>query len=391
MGFGGDINLTSADLLLKRWTTNRGQPNTLNMRMLKILVVFTLTIGIAVACDGASSQQPQNPATAPGAPPTGQKHHHTEDGFRNYPPVPDDPIPSVGFIVRRLVSMISPRQTLPNHTISEAETLTNYRALSGRNTITWLGHSTFLVRIDGVTILTDPFLGERAGIFPRFVEPGISVDKLPKIDVMIVSHNHFDHLDKFTIEALTHRKDMKIFVPLRLCPFFTERGYDSVVEMDWWDTATVNGFRLTALPAVHESGRGITDENKTLWISWELDSPAGIIYFAGDTGYSDTIFKQIGNSFKGFDLTFLPIGAYAPRDSQGITHTTPKEAVRIGTDIGAGTLIGMHWGTIALSDEPIDEPPMKFNSAGKNTGLAEQNIWLFKIGETREIIQSSIR
>lgn len=358
-----------------------------SLMSLPFLGVATLLI---LACIPGHSQS--NDSTISAIQPIrslGHRPHHADGGFRNFPPTPEDPFPGVGFILRRLRTILLPGSVPPGHSLSEDEALARYRALKGRNTITWLGHATFLIRINGVTILTDPFLTRRAGIIPRSVPPGIAVERLPEIDVIIVSHNHYDHLDASTVEALSNKERIKVFVPLALGAFFTERGYRKVTELDWGDDARHSRIRFTALPAVHGSGRGFTDENKTLWASWAIESSTLRFYFAGDTGYSPTLFKEIGRRFGHFNAAFLPIGGYAPRESQAILHATPAEAVTIGQEVGASILIAMHWGTIELSDEPFAEPVQRFRRAAEKAGFSKQTAWVMRIGETRVFPVSS--
>jgi len=222
----------------------------------------------------------------------------------------------------------------------------------------------------------------------RFVKPGIGIKHLPPVDIIIVSHNHYDHLDAGVIKALPNKNNIHVFVPLGLKNFFTERGYTHVHELDWNESFLLYNIRMTALPSVHYSGRGLTDKNKTLWCSWAICSPSGRYYFVGDTAYSSTIFKKIGNKFKSFDLAMVTIGTYGNRKYGVNNHTTPEEAVRLGMDINSKFFVGMHWGTIEQSDEPPWEPPKRFSEAGLKAGISEKRIWIMKIGETRLLPKS---
>ena len=203
---------------------------------------------------------------------------------------------------------------------------------------------------------------------------------------MIVSHNHYDHLDDETIRSLKNIETIHVVVPLGLKSFFTERGYKKVTELDWGESVAIGNIELTSLPAVHDSARSTYDRNKTLWSSWAIESPDRKVFFVGDTGYSEIIYRRIGEKYGSFDYAILPIGAYEPRKLMWMSHVTPEEAVSIGADVRANTLIASHWGTVSsLSDEPPFEPPKRFKKAGAENGFSEQEIWVMKVGETRPL------
>jgi len=179
---------------------------------------------------------------------------------------------------------------------------------------------------------------------------------------------------------------------LGLKPFFVERGYSNVTELDWGKSISIDGVELTSLPAVHDSARSTDDHNQTLWASWAIESSENRIIFIGDTGYSDTIFGEIGKEYSSFDYAILPIGAYEPRELMWMSHVTPEEAIAIGHDVHANTLIASHWGTVSsLSDEPTWEPPKRFIEAGLNKHFSEEALWVMKIGETRLFHKVSYR
>jgi N-acyl-phosphatidylethanolamine-hydrolysing phospholipase D len=219
----------------------------------------------------------------------------------------------------------------------------------------------------------------------RYVNPGLSPENLPPIDIILVSHNHYDHLDSDFIESLNNKDDIQVFVPLKLKSFFSERNYENIHELDWYETDSIYNFRFTSLPTVHYSGRGIGDKNKSLWCSWAISSSSGQYYFIGDSAYSPTIFKEIGKKFGRFDLAMVTIGTYGNRKYGVNNHTTPEEAVTIGKEINAKALLGIHWGTINLSDEDPWEQPNRFEEAAKKSGYSSEDIWIFKIGETRKL------
>ncbi len=275
------------------------------------------------------------------------------------------------------------------HALPEAEAIRLFNSFDG-NRIIWLGHASFLIKNSGKTILTDPFLSEYASPVSwagprRFVPPGISIDNLPSINIIVVSHNHYDHLDDKTIRGIREKEKIHVVVPLGLKAFFIERGYTNVTELDWNESISIDDLQISALPSVHNSARSTNDKNQTLWAAWAINSLTCKTLFVGDTGYSDTLFKNIGNQLGPFDYAILPIGAYEPREVMWMSHITPEEAVTIGKEVMASTLIASHWGTISMSDEPTFEPPQRFKDSGKNNGFLEKSLWIMKIGETREI------
>ncbi|MDF1685716.1 MAG: MBL fold metallo-hydrolase [Parvibaculaceae bacterium] len=263
--------------------------------------------------------------------------------------------------------------------------------------ITWLGHASFLFQQSGYTVLTDPYLTSYAGpagLGPkRFVKSGIPIADLPPIDVLVVSHNHYDHLDERALAKLSGKETMLVIVPLKLGAFFTERGFRNVVELDWYEHHDLppkttdpadEGLRVTALPVVHWSRRVGFDTNTTLWAGFGFKSSDHNLFFGGDSGYGD-IFSEIGKAYGPFDTALIGIGAYDPRVMMAASHATPEEAVQIGLDLRARQLVGMHWGTVVLTSEPPFEPPERFLAAGAAQGIAPENLWIMKIGETRPL------
>lgn len=320
---------------------------------------------------------------------SGKPAHHTADGFRNYPPFePTGANLGFEFYWKRFKSSFNLPDVPPNHFLPTESALARYREHENENSVTWIGQSTLLIKLDGKTILTDPFFKKHAAPFDfgpqRYVDPGIPQNQLPPIDIIIVSHNHYGHLDADFIAGLPNRESVAVYVPLRLGSFFTERGYKNVHELDWYESKTVGGIQVTALPCVHYSSRGIGDKNKTLWCAWALTHTSKNYFFLGDSAYSPVIFKNIGETFEGFDLAFVTIGTYGNRKYGVNNHTNPEEAVAIGKEIKARALMGIHWGTIDLSEEDPWEPPERFKAAARKAGYTPDDIWLFKIGETRK-------
>ena len=257
-------------------------------------------------------------------------------------------------------------------------------------TLTWIGHATLLIQIKGVNILTDPHLTQRASPFSfagpkRYTAPGLLIEDLPIIDLILISHNHYDSLDKLTIKSLYERqpdKHPKIFVPLKLKQWFLDLGIKNVTELDWQESAIFGEWEIHAVPVQHWSSRTPFDRNKTLWAGWVLETEEFRFFFAGDTGYSKD-FKNLGDQFGHFDLAAIPIGAYEPRWFMKAAHVNPEEAVMIHQDINARYSVGIHWGTFILSDEPVNEPPIRLHAALEKEGISKEKFFVMKHGETK--------
>lgn len=254
--------------------------------------------------------------------------------------------------------------------------------------LTWLGHASFLMRLNGKVILTDPYLTRYAGpagLGPkRYVKSGIAIGDLPPVDYLVVSHNHYDHLDERALARLPGKDRMTVIVPLRLGEFFTARGFKNVVELDWHDAFEGEGVKITALPVVHWSRRSGFDTNRTLWAGFSFKAERHHVFFGGDSAYGP-VFEEIGKAYGPFDTALIGIGAYEPRVMMAASHANPEEAVAIGRDIGAKRLVGMHWGTVVLTAEPPFEPPERFMKAGRESGYTNHDLWIMAIGETRDL------
>jgi N-acyl-phosphatidylethanolamine-hydrolysing phospholipase D len=251
--------------------------------------------------------------------------------------------------------------------------------------ITWIGHSTMLVRMDGVTFLTDPIFSDRASPVPfagpkRLVPPGVPLSELPRIDFVLISHDHYDHADAASIAALAAR-GARFIVPLGLGPLVRENG-GMAVELDWWEDTSVGNVVVHCVPAQHFCARSLTDGNRRLWAGWVVEGPTRRFYHAGDTGYFDG-FAEIGRRLGPIDLAAIPIGAYAPAAIMHSVHLNPEEAVQAALDLHARRVVAMHFGTFDLTDEPPDEPPRRFHAAATQLGLDPEHAWTLNIGETR--------
>lgn len=258
-------------------------------------------------------------------------------------------------------------------------------------TLTWIGHSTFLLQVDGVNVLTDPHFTLRASPLsfagPRRHTPvPMPLEKLPPIDIVVISHNHYDHLDRDTVRHLnTQPGGAPLFlVPLGLKRWFADQGIARVTELDWWDRHDHAGLALHLTPIQHWSQRTLWDRNRTLWGSWVIDHPSLRVYFGGDFGYSRDL-ADIGARFGPFDLALLPIGAYEPRWFMQVMHVNPDEAVQAHRDLRARHSVGMHWGTFRLTDELLDEPPRKLDHALARAGLSAADFSVMRHGETRRL------
>ncbi len=259
-------------------------------------------------------------------------------------------------------------------------------ALAENPSITWIGHATFLVRMDGVTFLTDPMFSERASPVPfagpkRLVPPGVPLDALPRVDFATLSHDHYDHTDLDSIAALVKRGTR--FVAGLGMGDLVRRFGGEVIELDWWQSATIGAVTIHCVPAQHFSGRTLFVNDRRLWAGFVVEGPSRRFYHAGDTGYFDG-FRQIGARFAPIDLAAVPIGAYEPNaDIMRFVHVNPEEAAQAARDVGAARVVGMHWGTFDLTDEPLDEPPRRFHDAGTKVGFDADRIWTLRVGETR--------
>jgi len=276
-----------------------------------------------------------------------------------------------------------------NHVVEREKVLENLEKYKNDNYIAWIGHATFLIKLGNTTIITDPLFSKNSGplLFgpKRYVESAIKLNEIPKTDLFLLTHNHYDHLDYSTVRDFPHKKS-KVLVPLKLSKYFTRNGFKDVNELDWYDEIKVNDLKITFLPAVHWSKRTLTDTNKTLWGNFLIEYKDKKVFFACDTGYGD-VYKDLGKKYGPIDLTFINIGAYdfRPMFEKSVYHTNPEEALNIAQDLKSKKVIGMHWGTVVLSLEPIMEPPIRFKANAEKYGYKKEDAILFKIGEVQKL------
>ncbi|XP_004548284.4 N-acyl-phosphatidylethanolamine-hydrolyzing phospholipase D isoform X1 [Maylandia zebra] len=260
--------------------------------------------------------------------------------------------------------------------------------------VTWLGHATVLVEIDGVNVLTDPIFSQRASPIQymgpkRFRGPPCTVEQLPRIDAVVISHSHYDHLDAGSVASLNARfgGELRWFVPMGLMDWLMKMGCENVMELDWWEENCVPGHddvTFVCTPSQHWSKRTAWDDNKSLWSSWTVLGPDHRFFFAGDTGYCSS-FAEIGRRFGPFDLAAIPIGAYLPRDVMKGQHVDPEEAVQIHEDLQARQSVAIHWGTFALAYEYYLDPPLRLREALEQKGLKPDCFFTLHHGESRLI------
>ena len=278
-----------------------------------------------------------------------------------------------------------------DHIVPRDKVLKDLHQNKDSDYIVWIGHATFLIKLGDTTIITDPVFSKNTGPLTfgpkRYVDPAIKLDEVPKTDLLLLTHNHYDHLDASAIRNFPH-KNTKVLLPLKLSKYF--KRFKDVNELDWYDEIQVNkDIKVTLLPAVHWSKRSLWDTNKTLWGNFLIEYKGKKILFASDTGYGN-IYKELGNKYGPIDVTFINIGAYnfypmMPVKDKSIYHTNPEEALQIGKDLNSKKVVGMHWGTVVLSLEPIMEPPKRFKDSAKDFGYSKDDAIIFKIGELKKL------
>jgi N-acyl-phosphatidylethanolamine-hydrolysing phospholipase D len=289
------------------------------------------------------------------------------------------------FFVRRITASLVGARGKPPPIVPVDEALID--AVQGEQgySLTWVGHSTFLVQMGGVRFLTDPTWSNTASplrVGPtRFVEPGLDLDAVGHIDFVVISHNHYDHMDIGTLQALSDA-GTKFYVPLANRETLLRHGIAPVVELDWWQSEMVGDAEVHCVPARHWSRRGITDMDRALWSGWVVRVGDRVLYFAGDTGVFPG-FSEIARRLGPIDLAAMPIGAYEPRAMMAPAHLNPEEAIDAVVALDARHSVAMHFGTFDLSDEALGEPPERFRASSLAAGRGPEADWVLAIGETR--------
>ncbi len=359
----------------------------------------------------SSTSAPEpSPPEPESRPPERPSHHRPEGGYRN--PWPGGDVrggrDALKWMAQRIKSGNAFRRDRPRFAMSTPG-FERPRAPADMLTATWVGHSTVLLQLGTVTVLTDPIWSRRASPFPllgprRHVRAGVKLSELPAVDAVLVSHNHYDHLDAATVRRLNRRiPDLSWVSPLGLEPWLRKRGVRNAWELDWWDTLHVSGATVTAVPARHFSARGLDDRFATLWCGYVVEADGWRVLFCGDSAMHDD-WRLIGERLGPFDAMLIPIGAYDPRWFMEAVHMNPEEAVATYGAVSAGSeprgappagkvtaarqppvMLPIHWGTFKLTDEPLDEPPTRLRSAWEKASLDADSLWLMQHGETRRL------
>jgi L-ascorbate metabolism protein UlaG (beta-lactamase superfamily) len=254
---------------------------------------------------------------------------------------------------------------------------------SGAPVAVWIGHATWALRLGGKVIVTDPVWSKTlSGVVPRLVQPGVALEDMPPVDVVLVTHDHRDHMDLPTLGKLGGSP--LYIVPIGNGPRIARLGHPNVVELDWWQTHEVDGVAFTLVPARHWSMREPWNKNDTLWGGFVITSRDGVAYHSGDTAFGDH-FAEIAARVGTIDWAMLPIGGYNPRWFMEPQHVDPIEAARGFTALGARHMLSMHWGTFRLTDEAVGEPPARLRSYWAEQQLAPERLWLLDVGEARAL------
>lgn len=343
-------------------------------------LLFTL---LAAAGCSTTAPGPTMPLPEIHAHPWYHQQHHTDDGFRNiWSAQRDAPFfKAAGWILGHAFRR---KENVPPPVRSIAPESLHVRP--ERLRLTWIGHSNVYVQTPGLDVLLDPMFGDRASPLSfagpkREVALPIDPDALPGVDVVLISHNHYDHLDEGSIRQLHQLHAPLFLVPLGLGATLRAWGAEGVVELDWWQYVDVDGVRYHCTPAMHFSSRSLLDRNETLWAGWYLESLASDslrLFYAGDTGYAEH-FAEIRDRLGAPDVALLPIGAYLPRWFMAPVHVDPGEAVQAFLDLRARHFVPVHWGTFDLADETLQDAPRELREQAAERGVAER-VHLLDVG-----------
>jgi N-acyl-phosphatidylethanolamine-hydrolysing phospholipase D len=339
---------------------------TLRPRQLSLVVALILAVtsllAIGVVALQADPATPARPA------------HHLLRGFRNLDgSYRYTVLERTQRMVRKTIDGWPARGETPRVLPNDGAAI---RANGTSPTLTWIGHATLLVQIGGLNVLTDPIWSERASPVSfagprRLVPPGMRFEDLPRIHAVVISHDHYDHLDVETVERLVRVHQPRFFVPLGLKQWLADHGARDVVELDWWQAAELRGVTFTCTPAQHSSGRGLRDQNLRLWSSWVIAGGGKKLWFAGDTGYTTSL-REISRRLGPFDLAAIPVGGYSAYEGSHPNHVNPEEAVQLFEEQNARLMVPIHFGTYDLNREPFAEPPVRLLKAAVARGLEER-------------------
>ncbi len=355
--------------------------------------VFLTLILIFCSCIPVQEQNLEQSSTSGKHSHDGLKHpphHHTEEGFRNPPGSPTRSFSwkSLWFFpTRPLVQLLNP-EIPQDHVVPPQEALQRFNQLENQNTITWIGHMTAIIRLDGQIIAIDPWFTDYATGLPPFgphrkIPPGIALENLPPIDTIIISHNHFDHFSIDTLERLPNPEQTTLIVPLRLSQYVEHIPFKKVIELDWHQSTQQGQVLITAVPVVHFSARSLTDRNETLWAGFSLQGQASrkkVFFFEGDYG---EIYKQVGKQYGPFDVALIAASPTEPAELMVEAHCQLDQCVQAGLDLRAKVMIPLHWGTMILGSDELYATGKRFRDEALKKGVANDDIWVLKIGETR--------
>jgi N-acyl-phosphatidylethanolamine-hydrolysing phospholipase D len=313
-----------------------------------------------------------------------QKAHHGTDGF-----ISTKESSFFGHLMMRWrEDSPPPRDPLAIEKIQMPADINLIHSTAEQPRVTWIGHATSLVQYKDISYLTDPHLTQHPFYFemfvdPRYTQPALTFEQMPDIDFVVISHNHFDHLDHRTVDLFAN--SVIWYVPLGLKNWFLDRGIaaDRIVELDWWEShAFSDEVEITFAPNEHWSKRTPWDTNQSLWGSWAVNIAGFKSWFAGDTGYHESYFREIGERLGPFRLAMIPIGAYAPRYFMELAHVDPAQAIDIHRDIQSQQSVPVHWGTFQLTIEPVLEPPELLRSEMALRKIPIETFEPIKIGQT---------
>lgn len=289
------------------------------------------------------------------------------DGSRFYnPDAPQAP----GFLHVLRWKLSSRPEPSPPFIADVQQSIPPRKVEGGHIRITLVNHSTVLVQGSGSNLLTDPIWSERASPLSwkgprRRRKPGVRMEDVPPIDAVLISHNHYDHLDLSSLRQLAARGHSTFVVAARGARLLRSQKIEPVYELDWGESLSISGLTIHCSPALHFSARGLLDRNKTLWCGYVIEYPERLVYFAGDTGFGNH-FAQIRQKFGSPNLALLPIGAYEPRWFMSPVHMSPEEAVKAHDLLGAKTSIAIHHGTFQLADDAVDTPKKRLGACRRN-------------------------